>query len=402
MRVALVSEHANPLVSPGAPEAGGQNVHVAALAGGLVRLGAEVTVYTRRAAPTPPARVRLGGGGTVEFVDAGPARHVPRDDLLPHMRAFAAGLASRWAARPPDVVHAHFWMSGVASAAAAGPLTIPVVQTFHALGNVKRRFHPHVGGLSERVSAETRLAVDVAAIVATSRAELRELTSLGARPRLSRVIPCGVDTEVFQPAGPAEPRRRPRLLTVSRLVERKGVGDAVRALARLPGAELVVAGGESGSDPGIAALRALADRLGVADRVEFRGPVRHPDLAALMRSADVFIAVPWYEPFGIAPLEAMACGVPVIVSAVGGLVETVADGRCGLMVAPRDPAALATAVVRLLDDARLRRDLAEAGRARAVRYYRWDQIAHRTATLYQRVVSQSWTVTSHPDLPAGQ
>jgi glycosyltransferase involved in cell wall biosynthesis len=98
----------------------------------------------------------------------------------------------------------------------------------------------------------------------------------------------------------------------------------------------------------------------------------------------------------------MACGVPVIVSAVGGLVETVADGRCGLMVAPRDPAALATAVVRLLDDARLRRDLAEAGRARAVRYYRWDQIAHRTATLYQRVVSQSWTVTSHPDLPAGQ
>jgi glycosyltransferase involved in cell wall biosynthesis len=313
------------------------------------------------------------------------------------MRAFAAGLASRWRARPPDVVHAHFWMSGLAASAAARPLAIPVVQTFHALANVKQRFQPNSPGLGERADAEARLAGDVAAVVATSRAELRELSGLGARPRLTRVIPCGVDTELFRPGRPAEPRRRPRLLTVSRLVERKGVGDAVRALALVPDAELVVAGGESDRDPGIAVLRALADRLGVADRVDFRGPVRHRDVAPLMRSADVFVAVPWYEPFGIAPLEAMACGVPVVVSAVGGLVETVAHGRCGLLVTPRDPAGLAGTVVRLLADERLRRDLAEAGRARAVRHYRWDQIADRTAAVYQRVVTQAGAVADVPD-----
>ena len=313
------------------------------------------------------------------------------------MRAFAAGLASRWHGKPPDVIHAHFWMSGLAALAAAQPLGIPVVQTFHALANVKQRFQPTNRSLAERVNTEVRLADDVAAIVATSRAELRELSSLGARPRLTQVIPCGVDTELFRPDGPTEPRHRFRLLTVSRLVERKGVGDAVRALALVPDAELVVVGGSSDGDPAITMLHALADRLGVADRVDFRGPVRHCNVAPLMRSADVFVAVPWYEPFGIATLEAMACGVPVVVSAVGGLVETVARGRCGLMVAPRDPAGLADAVTRLCRDERLRRDLAGAGRARAVQHYRWDQIADHTMAVYQRVASHASAIAGSPD-----
>ena len=81
----------------------------------------------------------LHPGVVVRHVDAGPARPIPKDELVPHMPALADGLERAWRAEPPDVVHAHFWMSGLAATAALGDLDIPVVQTFHALGSVKRR-----------------------------------------------------------------------------------------------------------------------------------------------------------------------------------------------------------------------------------------------------------------------
>ncbi|MGI8683242.1 MAG: glycosyltransferase, partial [Mycobacteriales bacterium] len=141
MRIAMVSEHASPLAVLGGVDTGGQNVHVAALAGALARLGHSVTVHTRRDDPDLPRRVQLRPGVTVDQVTAGPAREIPKDELLPYMAAFAADLRAQWESEleRPDVVHAHFWMSGLAALAAARPLHIPVVQTFHALGVVKRR-----------------------------------------------------------------------------------------------------------------------------------------------------------------------------------------------------------------------------------------------------------------------
>src|SRR5688572_6230353 len=139
MRIDLVSEHASPLATIGGVDAGGQNVHVAALAEGLGRRGHDVVVYTRRDSTTMPARVPLAPGVEVEHVLAGPPADVPKDELLPHMRDFGRYLARRWAEEPVDVVHAHFWMSGLASLVAARDLCVPVVLTFHALGTVKRR-----------------------------------------------------------------------------------------------------------------------------------------------------------------------------------------------------------------------------------------------------------------------
>ncbi len=143
MRIAMISEHASPLAALGGVDAGGQNVHVAALSEALARRGHHVTVYTRRDATELPARVRVGQRLEVVHVDAGPARHVPKDQLLPYMGQLAAGVAADWARRPPDVVHGHFWMSGLAALDAARRADaghrVPVLQTFHALGTVKRR-----------------------------------------------------------------------------------------------------------------------------------------------------------------------------------------------------------------------------------------------------------------------
>ena len=144
MRIAMVSEHASPLASVGSVDAGGQNVHVAALSKALAAEGHSVTVYTRRDSAQLPHRVELSPDVEVVHVDAGPATRIPKDELLPHMPQLAEGIAADWETRgAPEVVHSHFWMSGLAALGAVESLPtsrIPVVHTFHALGSVKRRF----------------------------------------------------------------------------------------------------------------------------------------------------------------------------------------------------------------------------------------------------------------------
>jgi D-inositol-3-phosphate glycosyltransferase len=389
VRVAMVSEHASPLAVLGGADAGGQNVHVAALSAALTRRGVEVVVHTRRDDPDLPERVLAAPGVTVEHVDAGPAEPVPKDDLLPYMDEFAVRLRESFQADPPDLVHAHFWMSGRAALAAARPLGIPVVQTFHALGVVKRR---HQGAKdtspASRLADEAALVREADQIVATCSDEVFELVRMGADLRRMAVVPCGVDLTLFRADGPAAPWHpgRQRLLVVSRLVERKGIGDVIAAMAMLPEAELVVAGGppagELAGDPEARRLTALAERAGVAGRVQLLGRVGRGDLPSLYRSADLVVNVPWYEPFGIVPLEAMACGVPVVASAVGGLVDTVVDGVTGAHVPPRRPGLLAAALAGLLADPERRADLGAAGSLRARRRYGWDRIARSTLEVY--------------------
>jgi len=389
----MVSEHASPLAVLGGVDAGGQNVHVASLSAELARLGVEVVVHTRRDDPALPPRVTLAPGVVVEHVDAGPPRPVPKDELLPSMGEFATGLARAWRRRRPDVVHAHFWMSGRASVAAAGRLGVPVVQTFHALGVVKRR---HQGAKdtspAQREPVERRLLRQVDLVLATCTDEVFELARLGADLDRVKVLPCGVDLELFSPTGAAEPRRPGlrRVVVVSRLVERKGVGNAVCALAEVPDTELVVVGGPDASalagDAEARRLSALARSLGIAERVHLRGRVDRAELPVLLRSADAVVCVPWYEPFGIVPLEAMACGVPVVASAVGGLVDTVVDGATGIHVPPRRPDALASALRDLLGDSDLCRSLGRAGAERARSRYSWARVARGTLDAYGELV----------------
>jgi glycosyltransferase involved in cell wall biosynthesis len=394
MRIDLISEHASPLAAIGGVDAGGQNVHVAALAAGLAARGHEVTVHTRRDDESLPERVVVQDGYNVVHVPAGPARELPKDELLQHMPAFARVLRHQWAAVRPDVVHAHFWMSGLASVEAAASLLtpVPVLQTFHALGSVKRR---HQGSADtsppERIDLERGLCRDVDHVVATCSDEVFELRRLGLASDRVSVVPCGVDTSVFTPRGPVAPRGDlKRLLVLGRLVERKGQDDAVRALRSLPEAELVVVGGPApdaiDADPEVRRLRRMAREAGVGDRLVFAGSVARADVPAWVRSADVVLAVPWYEPFGITPLEAMACGRPVVATAVGGLQDTVVDGVTGDLVPPRDPARLGEVLAALLADDERRAAYGAAGVKRARARYRWSRVVADTESVYRQVL----------------
>jgi D-inositol-3-phosphate glycosyltransferase len=397
MKVAMVSEHASPLAILGGVAAGGQNVHVAALSIELARRGIEVVVHTRRDDASLPRRVPLARGVTVDHVDAGPPEPLanPIDTLLPFMDDFAADLAATWASDPPDVVHTHFWMSGRAGLAAARPLGIPVVHTFHALGVVKRR---HQGAKDtsppERIPEEKRILAEATRVIATCSDEVFELVRMGGDVHKIRVVPCGVNIKNFSPVGPVDARTpgRHRLVIVTRLVERKGVGNAITALAQIPDAELVIAGGlerhRLHEDLEARRLMALARAVGVASRVDFRGRLERHEVPPLLRSADVVVCVPWYEPFGIVPLEAMACGIPVIASAVGGLIDTVVHGVTGIHVPPRDPGRIAAAARMLLADAELRAELGRAGVLRARQRFSWSRVADATLEEYGQVTGR--------------
>jgi len=398
LRIALVSEHASPLAALGGPDAGGQNVHVAALARALAERGHQVTVHTRRTDPDLPRTVPLCPGVVVDHVGAGPAEALPKDELLPHMADFADDLTDLWTRGPaPDVVHAHYWMSGLAALRAGRRTGVPVALTYHALGTVKRR-HQGEADTSppERIAAERAIGRAADAVVATCADEVRELAELGVAGDRVRVVPCGVDPEVFSPVGPVTPSRGPdappRLLQVNRLVPRKGGAVAVAALARLPGVELAIAGGPPphllDADPEAQRLRAIAQQAGVGHRLRLLGAVAPTRMPSLLRGADLVLCPADYEPFGIVPLEAMACAVPVVASAVGGQCDTVVDRVTGRHVPPRDPDALAAAVRDLLADPGLRASYGAAGRRRVLRRYDWRIVAAATEQVYAELTGR--------------
>lgn len=395
MHIAMVSEHASPLAVLGGHDAGGQNVHVAALSAALAARGHRITVYTRRDGRDVPTRTQLTAEVEVVNVPAGPASPLPKDELYPYMVDMALWLRNEWARTRPDVVHAHFWMSGLAASRAVSGLrhTPSTVMTFHALGHVKRR---HQGDLDtsppQRQDVERRLVKGFDATIATCRDEIGELLSLGAHPRRLHVVPCGVDVERFTPVGPwrnAWSAGTIRLLGLGRLVERKGIETVVQALRFMPSAELVIAGGPSPSDLSgdvdVQRIERCARHVGVRDRVRLLGRVRQDEAAALLRAADLLVTTPWYEPFGIVPLESMACGTPVVASAVGGMVDTVEQGVTGLLVPPRDPWAVSQAVTSLQGRPDLLRDMGAHGVRRAAKHYTWPLVARATESVYEQL-----------------
>ncbi len=392
MQIALVAEQASqPPAARGASAAdtGNQARGLSALARTLGELGHQVTIYMRKDAQSLPARAQLAAGVTVEHLPAGPATRLPADKVLQHMAAFSGQLAQRWHRDTPDIVHSHFWTGGLAALAATRDVRVPVVQTFHSLGTAERRHGTLAAGSEARLRLEALIGRSVSAVLASSSSELAELARLGV-PRTSiRVVPYGVDTGEFLPDGPVARRSsRPRLLAVAPLTERSRLDVIVRAIADVPRCELVVAGGppraQLSQDPVYRSLVRLARQLRVADRVVFVGQVSRARMPALLRSADLLVHTALYEPFGMVPLEAMACGTPVMAAAGGSHQDAIVDGTTGVLVNPGQPAALARRVRQLLASPMLLQGYGIAAADRARSRYSWDRIGRETLAVYER------------------
>lgn len=400
LKIGLVSDHASPLAARTGSAAGGQSVHVDKLARGLSRIGHDVTVYTRRTARDQPQVMPTAQGYVVVHLPAGPPEPLGRDAVWPHMVEFSHALGATLDARRPDVLHGHYWMSAWATRFAAVPRHIPWTVTFHALDSVRRR-HPGLVDTSprDRSLVERQLARRAGRIIATCREEVSGLLALGLERPSIALVPYGVDLQTFSPRGrsdtangPVGRRERFRIVSVGRLSWEKGFDLLVSALARIPDTELVIAGGGPPAriplDPEAIRLRRLAVDLGVQDRVRLIGQVEQARMPGLLRSADVVVCCPVYEPYCTVAVEAMACGVPVVATAVSGLWDVVVNGVTGTLVAGRDPARLAAAVRSLLDEPARRRAYGLAARIRAERRHSWTRTAELSVASYRRATQR--------------
>ena len=392
----MLSLHTSPLDLPGQGDAGGMNVYIRELVSSLAQAGVDATVFVRRRNEAPEV-VDVEPGFRVVHIPAGPA-DLPKESLPATVEEFARGVRSWLESNPVDVLHANYWLSGVAGHRLKHDLDLSLVCTFHTLARVKAETgHPEP---RRRIDAEAEVIACADVITANSVAEVHELARLyGADSARVDVVAPGVDTALFSVGSRPGARAalglgpEPILLFVGRIQPLKGLDMAVETLAELRrsnrDARLVVVGGASGTE-GEAELRrieASAQAHGLRDRITLVAPQPHHLLSTYYRAADVCLVPSRSESFGLVALEAAACGVPVVAADVGGLRTLVDDGRTGFRIAGRDAAQYAAAVCLLLDDPALAQSMGQLG-AEMARRYSWTATAGRLRRIFEDLAAR--------------
>jgi D-inositol-3-phosphate glycosyltransferase len=389
-RVAVLSLHTSPLAQPGSGDSGGMNVYVRELVSALAQAGVDCTTYTRAVSADQPDVVQVEPGHRVVHVPAGPF-DLAKEDMHKVVEEFGDGVIDHLKNGPgADVVHANYWLSGLVAHRVKHELELPFVSTFHTLARVKAEGGDPEPEWRDRAEAEIINCADAICVSCTEEeAQFRRLYG-NPRGRIEIVSP-GVEHAFFAPGDARGARHAlglssgPVLLFVGRIQPLKGVDVAVRALAELrrPDALLLVVGGASGLEGSaeVGRVMRLIDELGLRDQVRFVEPQPHHILSTYYRAADVVVVPSRSESFGLVALEAAACGIPVVASAVGGLLTLVDDGETGYLIAGRDPSVFADRIRTILDDPALAASMSVRAADRA-RRYTWSFAAARLRRVY--------------------
>ena len=403
-RVCVISYHSSPLHEPGSRDAGGMTVYVRSLAAALSDLGVRTDIYTRATGDTPVTV--LGPGIRVLPVQAGPKREVPKAEAAGYLDDFETGMRAMVTAQRLryDVVHSHYWQSGLVGRGLARAWGAPHVHSQHTLARVKNQSLAP----GEEPEPVTRLAGEQEVIsaadvlLASTDEEWQQLSCLyGAPHDRLKVLHPGVDHGRFTPGDGSAARRELGLpadagvlLYVGRIQPLKGVELAVEGVSRLVERSprelvFVIVGGPSGPDGAreLERLHARTRELGLEGVVRFEGPQSHDRLPLYYRAADSLVLCSRSESFGLAALEAHACGTPVVATAVGGLSHFVRDGASGYLLAERDPALLADRIELILNDP-ARRALFGAHAVASAERFSWERAAASALELYECLVNE--------------
>ncbi|HYM15969.1 MAG TPA: glycosyltransferase [Dehalococcoidia bacterium] len=397
-RIAVISAHTSPLATLGGRETGGMNVYVRELSRELGSRGYTIDVFTRLASDAAPEVQPFGPNARVVHIAAGPNAPVEKEAIAGVLDEFEAGVRAFVTREGSayDVVHSHYWMSGVVASRLAADWGVPHVAMFHTLGEVKNRAHAGEHEPAGRIAAERAIAAAADRIVVASQHERHLLMSLyGARGDAISVVPCGVDLDLFAPMDKEFARRRLGIgasqriiLFVGRIEPLKGIDILISAAAQLHDDEnfaVLIVGGDARARAQIDELRRHAAALGIDHHISFIGAVPHETLPLYYNAADVCVVPSYYESFGLVAVESMACGTPVIASRVGGLTSTVSDGETGYLVPWRCPEPFAERLELLLENDELRASFGRAGRE-AVERFRWANVADAVAALYEELL----------------
>ncbi|MEJ5376199.1 MAG: glycosyltransferase [bacterium] len=409
MRLAVLSFHTCPLAALGGKETGGMNVYLREACSRLAHLGVQVDVFTRSQDPLVPRKVELAPGVNVHHVPAGPQTPCPKYRLVDYVEEFVKGI-HELACEPYDLIYSHYWLSGMAGLSLRAHWGIPMVHMFHTMGWIKNMVARSRSEQEQEIRLfwEEEVARQADALVAPHPLERAQLVwHYKACPARIRVIPCGVDTSVFKPMNRWQSQRalgldnRPWLIFVGRLDPIKGLDTLLKAMALLkekkssskPLPSLMVVGGPPWENPlkpprEISEIYQEVRSLDIQDLVHLAGPQPQYRLPMYYNASTACVLPSRYESFGLAALEAMACGVPVVASRVGGLSYTVLDGRTGVLVPEGDPRILAHTIQELLESPMWRAHLgAEA--ARRARCFSWSMVVRELIAFFREVVQQA-------------
>ncbi len=390
-RVAVISMHTSPLAQPGVGDGGGMNVYVRELVSAMAQKGMQCTTYTRAWREGLPKVVEVEPNLKIVHIDAG-RFDLSKDELLDVVDLFTQRVAEHLqASGGADVLHANYWLSGLVGHRLKHQLNLPLVTTFHTLARVKT-----LGGDTESVvreRAELEIIGCADAICVSCPEELSQFRALyGQSPGVVRVASPGVATAFFSPGDRAGARHalgwgdEPTLLFVGRIQPLKGVDVAVQTLAKLENkkTKLIIVGGASGSFGSSESMhvRKLICDLDLNDRVHFVEPQPHHLLSTYYRAADVVLVPSRSESFGLVALEAAACGIPVVATAVGGLLNLVEHQTTGYSVENRNPETFAKYVDLLLSDPMLSLTMGNRAAHRA-KNYSWSATADSVIGVYE-------------------
>ena len=411
LNVAMISYHTCPLAILGGKDTGGMNVYVREVTRYLGRKGIHVDVFTRSQDEHVPHVLHdLGYGNRVVHIQSGPEHPMPKKELADYLPQFAEGIENfaREKGIHYDLIHSHYWLSGIAARQLKERWNVPVVHMFHTLGLMKNRVAQSEAEMEGeyRFQGERQVLDFADRIIAATLAEESQLQFLyRANKEKISIIPPGVDISHFYPIPQDEaksvvgiPAKDPMLLFVGRIEPLKGVDTLIRAIAhmRRTGVTdqyphyLAIIGGDPGIDASLmntemGRLQSLCSELGLQDMVIFLGKRSQASLPYYYSAADVLIMPSYYESFGMVALEAMACGTPVVASQVGGLAFLIQDGITGFVVPGGDHLALSERLTQLLSQPDLSRRLGEQAAAYA-QEYSWENITSRILELYHEVL----------------
>lgn len=403
----MISVHGDPAIDIGREEAGGQNVYVRQVGEALARLGWQVDMFTRRVSPDQPEIVEHTPNCRTIRLTAGAAEFVPRDNLFEYLPAFVQEFLSfqQQAKAYYPIVHSNYWLSSWVGMELKKFQPIQQVHTYHSVGAVKYQSVDQIPPIaSTRLSTEKACLETVECVVSTSPQEQEHLRSLVSLRGNVEIIPCGTDTCKFGSVSRANARQQlgidpdtKVIFYVGRFDRRKGIETLVRAVGRsqLRGKEklkLMIGGGSRpGYSDGIERdrIEGIVAELGMTEFTHFPGRLGDVELPIFYAASDVCVTPSHYEPFGLVAIEAMACGIPVVASDVGGFQFTVIPEETGLLVPVKDDAAFAAAIDRVLTEPGLGDRLGQAARARVEQYFSWDGVASQLSHLYSRLLAQS-------------
>ncbi len=395
--IAVISVNTSPLARPGTRDSGGMNVYIRELSREMGRRAHAMDVFTRRVDPDVPEITAIDERTRVIQIDAG-ALDEGKTAMRRYLPQFRDGVLDFQMrdGREYDLVHSHYWLSGSVGQELKREWQTPHVIMFHTLGEAKNRHHLSEREPEYRIDGERIVAQGVDRVICASEGEKDMLVDVyGVSPHRISVVPCGVDTDLFRPLNRSRVRRdlglmtdEPIALFVGRIEPLKGIDVLVRAAAQIETRfRLLVVGGDAKDAEPKSELMALAADLGIASKVTFIEAVPHESLPLYYNAADVCVVPSYYESFGLVAVEAMACGVPVVASRVGGLRETVRDGQTGYLVPWRCPEPFAERLELLLSNEPLRLSLGREARA-AVQRFRWSEVAASVEGVYHDLVSQ--------------